>query len=211
MLRRGRDAETRVATITLIGGSNVKRSRRALFPAAILGIAFSLALNANVASADPVETSPPTTQPENGADIKGTGGGKTTLGLVSFDMSAHVRPGDDVLGFGHIGMKVETATDTIEIYVDIDCVNVGQFDPNGRRGVITGVIRRIDPAPNTLLFSVGDRLAFGIDDDGEPSLGSVDDFFFQRDFFFPTFTCRQLIYNGELNNVEQGNITIKLG
>jgi hypothetical protein len=143
----------------------------------------------------------------------GVGGGQTTLGLVNFDLSAHQRPGDPggVLGFGHVGMKITTPTETVDVRLDVDCVQLGQFDPNGRRGVIGGAIKRVTPEPNTLGFEAGDRLLFGIDDDGEPSIGPVDDFYFQTDPFFPFITCRGLIYNGELNNVEQGNITIKLG
>jgi hypothetical protein len=175
---------------------------------AMLATVLAMLAMSNTASADPpMGSRPPTTQPANGADLKGVGGGKADFGMVTFDLSAHQRPGGDALGFGHVGMKIEMLTGTVNVSIDVDCVNV--YDQLGsKRAVIAGAIDRVDPP--TVGFSVGDRMLIGIDDEGEPPLGA-DDFFVAADTFFPFLDCRSLIYLLDLENVDSGNITIKLG
>jgi hypothetical protein len=146
---------------------------------------------------------PAVPQPEHGADISGVGGGRTDVGTISFDLSAHQGPTRD---FGHVGTIMTLPTGDIHVLVDVDCINV--HGP-GKRAVISGLVAKVSPTPNPLNIEGGDRRLIGIKDGGEPSaMLPVDDFITVGDLF-PGVSCRNILYNGNLNNVTQGNVVIQ--
>ncbi len=160
-------------------------------------------------ASDPLALHFPLSQPESGADIRAVGGGETDVGTQDFDLSAHTRPqGED---FGHYGVKVTSPTgDLIVRYkVDVDCVNV--HGP-GKRAVIKGAVKTVEPTPNILGIAPGHRVILGVDDEAGPSdPPPVDD-----DWFAPhadTFPgdCKNIVYLANVNNVTHGNINIKMG
>jgi hypothetical protein len=182
----------------------LRRVRAAL---AMLAIAITFGAMSGAASADDPLT-PPTTQVESGADIKGVGGGKTDEGMVSFDISAHQR-GTDGPAFGHVSATFHMPTGSLSVYVRVDCVSVQSIVVGGvelRRASIGGAVERT----NHPVFTLGRRAIVWIEDQGQPSdaNATVGD-----DFVFSTLItdCRTTPYSGEINNVDSGNITIKLG
>ena|SRR5438105_9196509 len=149
---------------------------------------------------------------DSSADVFGVGGGKVEGGLQKFNLSAHEGPSGD---FGHVGV---TYTDglgqTIVSYsVDVICVHIHSLAPVGPydRGVIKGVIKNISPVPNLLMLDVGDVVDFGIKDGGNPSsITPVDDFYAPSSPGIPPeASCKLFTYDGDLNNVTQGNVNIK--
>ena len=142
-----------------------------------------------------------------GADIYAVGGGKTTLGIESFDLSAHIGPQGD---FGHYGTKVYSPAGALIVRykVDIDCVNI--HGP-GKRAVIKGAVKSVEPTPNTLGITVGHRVILGVDDEGNPGDAvPLDDWFAPHSDTFPG-NCKSIVYIANVNNVDQGNINIKTG
>jgi hypothetical protein len=142
----------------------------------------------------------------SGADLYAVGGGKTALGTESFDLSAHTGPNGD---FGHWGTKVYSPTgDLIVRYkVDVDCINV--HGP-GKRAVIKGFVKTVEPSPNTLSIDVGDAVILGVDDEGNPGDAvPLDDWFNPNGDVFPGLSCKSITYIANVNNVTQGNINIK--
>ena len=140
-----------------------------------------------------------------GADIYAVGGGKTALGTESFDLSAHIGPQGD---FGHWGTKVYSPLGALIVRykVDVDCVNV--HGP-GKRAVVKGAVKSVEPTPNTLGVEVGDRMILGVDDEGDPSDATpLDDWFNPHSDTFPG-NCKSIVYIANVNNVTQGNINIK--
>jgi hypothetical protein len=141
-----------------------------------------------------------------GADIRAVGGGKTTLGMESFDLSAHTGPQGD---FGHWGTKVYnsiTGELIVRYKVDVDCVNV--HGP-GERAVIKGAVKSVEPSPNTLGVTVGQRMILGVDDETNPGDPvPMDDWFNPHSDTFPG-DCKTIVYIANVNNVTQGQINIK--
>jgi hypothetical protein len=142
-----------------------------------------------------------------GADIRAVGGGWSNLGTQHFDLSAHVGPNGD---FGHYGTTVLDPFGAliVQYKVDIDCVNV--HGP-GERAVIKGAVKSVSPVPNLLGITPGHRVILGVDDEsnpGDPVL--LDDWFAPHADTFPG-NCKNIIYIANVNNVNQGNINIKLG
>lgn len=141
----------------------------------------------------------------SGADIYAVGGGKTTLGTESFDLSAHTGPQGD---FGHWGTKLYSPTGELIVRykVDVDCVNV--HGP-GKRAVIKGAVKSVEPEPNLLGITVGHRTILGVDDEGNPGDPvALDDWFNPNaDTFLGN--CKNIVYIANVNNVTQGNINIK--
>jgi hypothetical protein len=142
-----------------------------------------------------------------GADIRAVGAGWSNLGTQHFDLSAHVGPNGD---FGHYGTKVYDPFGAliVQYKVDIDCVNV--HGP-GERAVIKGAVKSVSPVPNTLGITPGHRVILGVDDEsnpGDPLL--LDDWFAPHADTFPG-NCKNIVYIANVNNVNQGNINIKLG
>jgi hypothetical protein len=142
------------------------------------------------------------------------GGGKTDGAFpllievfpTSFNLSAQERlEGDD---FGHVGMVIQTSTENIHVRVDVDCVNV--HGP-GRRAVLTGIVTKVSPEPNSLEIEVGKRRDTYVDDEGQPSSGPVDGFLNLAGTEGSKSSCEAngLFNVTELDNVTQGNITIK--
>jgi hypothetical protein len=181
--------------------------RRVRAPLAMLAIAITFGAMSGAASADDPLT-PPTTEIESGADIKGVGGGKANGDQVSFDISAHQR-GTDGPAFGHVGVTFNSMPGSPSIYLRVDCVNVLSVVVDGvelRRASIGGAVERT----NHPVFTLGRRAIVWIEDQGQPSdaNATVGD-----DFVFSTLItdCRTTPYSGEINNVDSGNITIKLG
>jgi hypothetical protein len=145
--------------------------------------------------------------PSQGADIYGVGAGKRTGlggGVTSFNLSAH----KGTIGhpdFGHVSASNDMPS--LEIDVDVDCVNAFAFD--GLEGAwISGTVRNVSPVPNVLGVGVGDRQTFLVDDGGEPSAGTVDAFYFQ---IGETLSCNVLPPGALPANVTQGNINVDLG
>jgi hypothetical protein len=142
-----------------------------------------------------------------GADIRAVGGGWSNLGTQHFDLSAHVGPNGD---FGHYGTKVFDPFGAliVQYKVDIDCVNV--HGP-GERAVIKGAVKSVSPVPNLLGITPGHRVILGVDDEsnpGDPLM--LDDWFAPHADTFPG-NCKNIVYIANVNNVNQGNINIKLG
>ena len=142
-----------------------------------------------------------------GADIRAVGGGWSNLGTQHFDLSAHVGPNGD---FGHYGTEVYDPFGALIVRykVDIDCVNV--HGP-GKRAVIKGAVKSVSPVPNTLGITPGHRVILGVDDETNPGDPvTMDDWFAPHADTFPG-NCKSIVYIANVNNVNQGNINIKLG
>jgi hypothetical protein len=142
-----------------------------------------------------------------GADIRAVGGGWLNGSTQHFDLSAHVGPNGD---FGHYGTVVNNPFGAliVQYKVDIDCVNV--HGP-GERAVIKGAVKSVEPVPNVLGITPGHRVIVGIDDEsnpGDPVM--LDDWFAPHADTFPG-NCKNIVYIANVNNVNQGNINIKLG
>lgn len=177
--------------LVLVGGSAT-----AAEPETFAGADSVVALAANAAP----------TALTSGADIYAVGGGKTALGAESFDLSAHTGPNRD---FGHYGTKVYnpvTGALIVRYKVDVDCVNV--HGP-GKRAVVKGVVKSVEPSPNALGVEVGERMILGVDDESNPGdAASLDDWFNPHSDTFPG-DCKNIVYIANVNNVTQGNINIK--
>ena len=135
------------------------------------------------------------------ADTYAVGGGQANASNENFSLSAHIGPQGD---FGQVHTKQTAAG--VSYMVDVFCVNIH----NGNRGVIRGTIKKISPVPNPFGLEEGDIAIFGVKDGGEPSGVPVDDFFSQNGDAFPGLSCKDLIYVGNFNNVNQGNINVKM-
>src|SRR5207244_2890848 len=136
--------------------------------------------------------------------MHGTGAGKTTAGLVHFDLSAHERTNGD---FGTMSVSVSTPTQEISYTVDVTCVNL-HLNPT-KRGILQGVVTRVSPAPNLLGITAGARRLTFILDNGEPSSRPVD-YFQDMNDVLPPNSCHLYTLFGTAANVEQGNIEIKI-
>jgi hypothetical protein len=146
-----------------------------------------------------------------GADIYGVGGGSLEFGtgmkLVKFSFSAHSGPKGD---FGSLRWTIEDPTDPLDVHVDIDCVNLTVFGP-GEGGFIGGTVTRVTPpAPNAFHVVEGDGEVFGINDFGNPSDLTPDEFFPHFFTDFPDQACKDILPMGQ-TPIDQGNINIKLG
>jgi hypothetical protein len=142
-----------------------------------------------------------------GADIRAVGGGWSNGSTQHFDLSAHVGPNGD---FGHYGTKVYDPFGAliVQYKVDIDCVNV--HGP-GKRAVIKGAVKSVSPQPNVVGITPGHRVILGVDDEGNPGDPvPLDDWFAPHADTFPG-NCKNIVYIANVNNVNQGNINIKLG
>ena len=142
-----------------------------------------------------------------GADIRAVGGGWSDLGTQHFDLSAHTGPNGD---FGHYGTEVYDPFGglIVRYKVDVDCVNV--HGP-GERAVIKGAVKSVEPVPNTLGITPGHRVILGVDDESNPGDPvPLDDWFAPHADTFPG-NCKSVVYIANVNNVNQGNVNIKLG
>jgi hypothetical protein len=141
--------------------------------------------------------------PTQGADIYGVGGGSQSFAgekIVQFSFSAHTGPNGD---FGTVQYsEPQTGFDAT---VDVDCVKVAAFPP-GNNAWFGGQIKKVTQ-PNAYNLNVGDQLLFDANDFGEPS-GLIPDEF-QAYFGFPQ-ACKLFAPRHELP-ITQGNINIKLG
>jgi hypothetical protein len=142
----------------------------------------------------------------SGADVYAVGAGWSNLGTQHFDLSAHVGPNGD---FGHYGVELYDPFGALVVRykVDVDCVNV--HGP-GKRAVIKGAVKSVSPQPNALGITPGHRVILGVDDEGNPSDPvPLDDWFAPHaDTFLGN--CKNIVYIANVNNVNQGNINIKL-
>jgi hypothetical protein len=149
-----------------------------------------------------------------GADVYGVGGGKANFGLQKFNLSAHEGPDGD---FGHVGVSYyDPMGNLIVSYsVNLICVNIHTLPGSSTydRGVLKGVITKITPVPNLLTLEVGDVVDFGIKDGGNSSSTlPVDDFYAPGSPGVPPdASCKLFTYlpTQDLNNVTQGNVSIK--
>jgi hypothetical protein len=159
---------------------------------------------------DPRALQLPTIQlSENGADLYGVGGGKSDFGMESFDLSAHTGPRGD---FGRYSVKVDdpfTGQERVRYSVDIFCVHI-HGDGVEKRGFIKGMVDKVEPTLNFLGVTPGQIVMLGIKDGGSPSAGPpVDDFVTPHTDLFPG-DCKLFTYIGDLNNVIQGNVRVKM-
>jgi hypothetical protein len=143
------------------------------------------------------------------AGIHGVGGGRTDGGFVKFDLSAHTGPHGD---FGQVKVTQTGPTGQLEVsyWLDVECVHI--HGPAGvDRGVIRGFVRRVSPSPNMFGVELGDSLIVLIKDGGNPS-GQlpVDDFVAPHIDILAPVSCKNLFWVGDVNNVTQGNVAIKL-
>jgi hypothetical protein len=141
--------------------------------------------------------------PGKSADVYGVGGGKTDLGTVKFDLSAHTT---GVRDFGHVGVTETMGSSQVSYYIDVDCVSVFGSLSDGF-AAITGVVRRVTPVPNMFDVAVGDRFVVTAHDGGNPSSAPVDGFLARETD--STFDCKNDPVRIPFANVTQGNITIK--
>jgi hypothetical protein len=162
--------------------------------------------DAFVSTSDPRALQYPVYPLSVGADIYAVGGGWSNLGTQHFDLSAHVGPNGD---FGHYGVRQEDPFGELIVRykVDIDCVNV--HGP-GERAVIKGAVKTVEPQPNILGITPGHRVILGVDDEGNPGDPvQLDDWFAPHEDTFPG-SCKNIVYLANVNNVNQGQINIKL-
>jgi hypothetical protein len=172
---------------------------------------FSLGLPAALLAVVALVGGAPTSvasNPLQGADIYGVGAGQRAGlggGTTRFDLSAH-KGANGHPDFGHVAATNDIGN--LDIYVDVDCVNA--FGLVGLEGGawISGVVRRVSPVPNVLGVDVGDRQTFFAEDNGEPSSGTVDGFYF---VIREILTCDAIPPGMLPPNVTQGNITVNLG
>ncbi len=160
-----------------------------------------------VAASDPLVAQLQANPLAIGADIRAVGGGWSNLGTQHFDLSAHTGPNGD---FGHYGTEVYDPFGALIVRykVDVDCVNV--HGP-GERAVIKGSVKSVSPVPNTLGITPGHRVILGVDDESNPGDPvQLDDWFAPHADTFPGF-CKNIVYIANVNNVNQGQINIKLG
>jgi hypothetical protein len=88
----------------------------------------------------------------------------------------------------------------------VDCINV--HGP-GKRAVIKGEVKSVEPSPNALGVEFGERMILGVDDESNPGDAlSLDDWFNPHADTFPG-NCKNIVYIANVNNVTQGNINIK--
>jgi hypothetical protein len=149
--------------------------------------------------------------PVQGADIKGVGGGRIFFGFGNFDLSAHSSADGD---FGH----VQETEPGVEIYVDVDCVKVYDWTTTlgpAKTAIISGIVRRVSGVIAVGAgIDVGDRETFQVDDGGEPrtdAFDAIDSFY----FLFPgqdaQVDCKTLQPFVLSPDVTEGNIVVRSG
>jgi hypothetical protein len=145
-----------------------------------------------------------------GADIYGVGGGSLEFGTgmkyVKFAFSAHSGPKGD---FGSLRWTVEDPNFPLDVHVDIDCVNLTVFPP-GEGGFIGGTVTRVYDPANFWGIAEGEGEVFGINDLGNPSGLTPDEFFPYFGADFPDQFCKDLAPFNQ-TPIDQGNININLG
>ena len=90
--------------------------------------------------------------------------------------------------------------------IDVTCVHIHGTN----RGVVRGVVDKVEPTPNALGVTLGETIILGIKDGGQPSAGPVDDFFAPHTDLLPGVSCKNLIYVGNIDNVNEGNVLVKI-
>lgn len=128
------------------------------------------------------------------------GGGQTGGGIVNFSLSAHIGPNGD---FGQVHVK--QSSPEISYMADVFCVHIHA----PQRAVIRGIVKKVEPVPNAFGLDEGEVVIFGVEDMGSPSDPvNTDDFFNINGDAFPTFSCKNLVYVANVDNVTQGNIIV---
>lgn len=140
-----------------------------------------------------------------GAEVVGSGSVDFATGM-KFAFSAHSGPKGD---FGSLRWTIEDPNAPLDVHVDIDCVNLTVFGP-GEGGFIGGTVTRVTPAPNLWGVVEGEGEVFGINDFGNPSDLTPDEFFPYFGADFPDQLCKTIPPAGQ-PSIDQGNINIKLG
>jgi len=142
--------------------------------------------------------------PGKSADVYGVGGGKTDLpSTVKFDLSAHVAGTRE---YGHVGVTETAGSNQVSYYIIVDCVSVSGILSDGI-AVISGTVHRVTPASNTFGVAQGERFVVTAHDGGNPSSRPVDGFLSRETD--STFNCKIDAVRIPLDNVTQGNVTIK--
>jgi hypothetical protein len=147
----------------------------------------------------------------NGADIFGVGGGHIINNQFgTFDLSAHSSPTRD---FGHVAYRDVS----IDIYIDVNCLNAASLGSTAAGATLAGVVRRVSPVPNLFGIEPGDTQLMLINDGGNPSAPvivgdpGVDAFYFIPIVGSPP-SCKLVPpFFATPPNVSDGNITIKVG
>jgi hypothetical protein len=137
-----------------------------------------------------------------GADIYAVGAGTTDVGTIHFSLSAHEGPNGD---FGQLGVTQTVGLQTITYKLDLDCVNVNAMFDTAH---VSGVVKKVEPVPNALSIEEGDRRAFFLEDNGEPSPPTPVDAFIPSPFA-PMASCDAVSLVSATPNVTQGNVNIK--
>ena len=183
--------------------------RKVLFTlVALATVAFSAgAVAAPQTSEDGVQVAAAPTASQRVGYAHGTGAGRTNLGMVHFEVSAHERLTGDS---GQIGVRVSTPTQEVSYSIDVTCANMQAPAPvsGAQEGLIQGVVDRVTPVPNVLGVTAGQRRLTFIADRGEPSSPTPVDFFGDFVDFIPPDSCK-IFTSFSFSNVEQGNIEIK--
>ena len=146
------------------------------------------------------------------ADVYGVGGGQANAGLINFNFSAHTGPQGD---FGHVGVTQTSPTGAllVKYRLEVNCVHVhgpgGPFMQPFDRGLIRGIVTRVEPVPNVFGIDEGEGRFVGIVDAGNQSGPVPVDTFFPFNSDLPGDTCKIFFLIGQANNVTQGNVNIK--
>jgi hypothetical protein len=165
--------------------------------------AITLALSLSVLGAGPASAT--------NAYIFGVGAGSinspTGVKMTKFAFSAHAGPQGDG---GSLRWTIEDPNAPLDVHVDIDCVNLTHtVSPPGAGGFIGGTVTRVTGAAGHYGVSQGDGQVFGINDFGDASGPTPDEFSPYSGRDLPDTFCRGL---GPMPQapISQGNININL-
>jgi hypothetical protein len=156
---------------------------------------------------EPMPVPKPSFESGNGADVYGVGGGSINFGgmkYIKFAFSAHTGPQGD---FGSSRITIEDPSVPLDAHVDVDCVNVFPLMVVGAGGWFGGVVTKVTPEPNVYGIAQGDQLLFGINDFGEPSDPTPDEY---TPYFGSPQACKVFGPSSQ-SPIDQGNINIKTG
>jgi hypothetical protein len=186
----------------------------ALGAALLVALAASAVAGAQTIGAEGIQlASDPAAAKAGVGDAHGTGAGRTTAGMLHFELSAHQRLTRD---FGQVSVRLSAPTGQVSYRVDLDCVHLHPLlphpasQPPNEKGVLGGVVRDVTPVPNVLGVVPGQRRFTFIQDGGNRSGGApVDTFVDVLGAVAPQACKITFLLAGPLN-VEQGNVNIKL-
>jgi hypothetical protein len=160
---------------------------------------------------EPMRVPEPSFQSGTGASLYGVGGGSVNFAdgrkFAKFAFSAHTGPQGD---FGSSRFTIEDPSSPLDVHVDVDCVNVIPLWV-GAGGWFGGVVTKVTPEPNVFRIEPGDRALFGINDFGEPSDPTADEYQALIGVVGTSPTTCKVLEPSPHSSIDQGNINIKIG